>query len=104
MCRKAMERADLAGRQESSRLRQRAGRAWAKPTVCGKQNRALSPLSKWAHNLLGSTPPDRTWGGKKMSIDTAKVANRRNLHFDTIEEILADVECLNQGKFKALGN
>ena len=39
-----------------------------------------------------------------MAIDTTKVANRRNLRFDTIEEILADVEGLNQGEFKTLGN
>ena len=39
-----------------------------------------------------------------MAIDTSKVANRRNLRFDTIEEILADVEGLNRGKFKTVGN
>jgi hypothetical protein len=39
-----------------------------------------------------------------MAIDTSTVTNRRNLHFDTIEEILADVESLNRGKFRTLGN
>jgi hypothetical protein len=39
-----------------------------------------------------------------MAIDTSKVVNRRKLHFDTIEEILADVEGLNRGKFKMVGN
>jgi hypothetical protein len=39
-----------------------------------------------------------------MAIDTARVANRRQLHFDKIDDILADVESLNQGKFKTLGN
>ena len=39
-----------------------------------------------------------------MSIDTAKVQNRRSLHFDKLEDILADVEKLNRGKMKTLGN
>jgi hypothetical protein len=39
-----------------------------------------------------------------MAIDTTKVQNRRQLHFDTIEDILRDVESLNQGKIKTLGN
>jgi hypothetical protein len=39
-----------------------------------------------------------------MSVNTKKVQNRRQLHFDTIEDILADVERLNQGKVKSLGN
>jgi hypothetical protein len=39
-----------------------------------------------------------------MSIDTSKVENRRQLHFDTVSDILTDVERLNQGKVKALGN
>jgi hypothetical protein len=39
-----------------------------------------------------------------MPIDTSKVQNRRQLHFDTISDILADVERLNQGKVKPLGN
>jgi Protein of unknown function (DUF1569) len=39
-----------------------------------------------------------------MAVDTRKVANRRQLHFDTPADILADVERLNQGPVKALGN
>jgi hypothetical protein len=39
-----------------------------------------------------------------MAIDTRKVANRRQLHFPTIEDILKDVEHLNEGKIKPLGN
>ena len=39
-----------------------------------------------------------------MSVDTAKVQGRRELHFNSLDEILADVERLNQGKVRALGN
>ena len=39
-----------------------------------------------------------------MSIDTAKVANRRHLRFNTLDDILADVDRLAQGKVRALGN
>jgi hypothetical protein len=39
-----------------------------------------------------------------MAVDTRTVANRRQLHFDTPADILADVERLNQGPVKALGN
>ena len=39
-----------------------------------------------------------------MSVDTTRVQNRRNLHFDKLEDILADVERLNRGKVKSLGN
>jgi hypothetical protein len=39
-----------------------------------------------------------------MTVDTRKVENRRQLHFDTIDDILKDVERLNQGPVKALGN
>ncbi len=39
-----------------------------------------------------------------MAIDTTRVANRRQLRFETVEDILADVEHLNGSKFKALGN
>jgi hypothetical protein len=39
-----------------------------------------------------------------MAIDTAKVANRRSLHFQSIDHISKDVEALNEGKVKALGN
>jgi hypothetical protein len=39
-----------------------------------------------------------------MAIDTTKVAERRQLHFNNLDEILADVEQLAQGKVKALGN
>jgi hypothetical protein len=39
-----------------------------------------------------------------MTVDTRKVQNRRQLHFDTIDDILKDVERLNQGSVKTLGN
>ena len=39
-----------------------------------------------------------------MAIDTTKVQNRRQLHFDKIEDIQTDVENLNRGKIKTLGN
>jgi hypothetical protein len=39
-----------------------------------------------------------------MAIDTAKVQNRRQLKFDRLEDILAEVDRLNQGKVKTLGN
>jgi Protein of unknown function (DUF1569) len=37
-------------------------------------------------------------------VKTAKVTGRRQLKFSTLDEILADVERLNQGKVRALGN
>jgi hypothetical protein len=39
-----------------------------------------------------------------MAVDTAAIATRRELHFNSIDDILADVEHLNQGKIKTLGN
>jgi hypothetical protein len=39
-----------------------------------------------------------------MAIATNKVQNRRKLHFDTLNDIQNDVECLNQGQIKPLGN
>jgi hypothetical protein len=39
-----------------------------------------------------------------MSVDTSKVPNRRPLHFQTIDDILRDVEHLNGGKVKEIGN
>jgi hypothetical protein len=39
-----------------------------------------------------------------MPVDTTKVQNRRQLHFDTVEDILSEVEHLNQGEVKTLGN
>ena len=39
-----------------------------------------------------------------MAVDTKAVTGRRTLRFDTIDEMLADVERLNQGPVKALGN
>jgi hypothetical protein len=39
-----------------------------------------------------------------MSVNTGKVANRRVLRFNTIGDIMTEVERLNQGKFKTLGN
>jgi Protein of unknown function (DUF1569) len=39
-----------------------------------------------------------------MSVDTAKVEGRRTLHFQSLDDILADIERLNQGKVRAIGN
>jgi hypothetical protein len=39
-----------------------------------------------------------------MAVATKSVTGRRQLQFNTIDEILADVERLNQGQIKALGN
>jgi hypothetical protein len=39
-----------------------------------------------------------------MPINTSKVPNRRQLHFNCIADILADVDRLNQSKVKPLGN
>ncbi|MBI2808015.1 MAG: DUF1569 domain-containing protein [Planctomycetes bacterium] len=39
-----------------------------------------------------------------MSIDTAKVPGRRSLRFQSLDDILADVDKLNQGPLRALGN
>src|SRR5437868_5670830 len=39
-----------------------------------------------------------------MPVDTAKVEGRRTLHFETLDDILAEVERLNQGKIKSIGN
>jgi hypothetical protein len=39
-----------------------------------------------------------------MAVQTSKVQNRRRLHFDTIEDILHEVEKLNAGEIKTLGN
>jgi hypothetical protein len=39
-----------------------------------------------------------------MPIATARVAGRRQLKFSTLDDILADVERLNQGKVRSLGN
>jgi len=39
-----------------------------------------------------------------MSIDTSKVTGRRELKFNTLDEILNDVEHLCQGKVRSLGN
>ena len=39
-----------------------------------------------------------------MSVDTAKVEGRRTLHFHSLDDILADVERLNQGKVRPIGN
>jgi hypothetical protein len=39
-----------------------------------------------------------------MAIDTGKVENRRRLHFDTIQDMADEVERLNRGKVKTLGN
>jgi len=39
-----------------------------------------------------------------MTINTAKVPNRRELHFDTVQDILNDVERLDPATTKTLGN
>jgi len=39
-----------------------------------------------------------------MPVDTAKVEGRRTLKFNSLDEILADVERLNSGKFRTIGN
>jgi Protein of unknown function (DUF1569) len=39
-----------------------------------------------------------------MTVDTRKVSNRRKLHFNTIDDILPEVERLNREKFKPVGN
>jgi hypothetical protein len=39
-----------------------------------------------------------------MAIDTTKVENRRRLHFDSLDDILRDLDQLNRGKVQALGN
>src|SRR3954466_2706665 len=39
-----------------------------------------------------------------MSVATKSVTGRRTLHFNNLDEMLADVERLNRGRVKALGN
>ena len=39
-----------------------------------------------------------------MVVATGSVTGRRQLHFDSLDDILADVERLNQGQVKTLGN
>ena len=39
-----------------------------------------------------------------MSVNTAKVAGRRQLHFNSLDDILADVDRLAQGRVRAIGN
>jgi hypothetical protein len=39
-----------------------------------------------------------------MPVDTTKAEGRRTVHFNTLDDILADVERLAQGKVRALGN
>jgi hypothetical protein len=39
-----------------------------------------------------------------MPVDTAKVTDRRQLKFNTLDDILADVERLKAGKVRSLGN
>jgi hypothetical protein len=39
-----------------------------------------------------------------VTVNTKKVPGRRQLHFAKIQDILDDVERLNQGKIKTLGN
>src|SRR5689334_11827743 len=48
---------------------------------------------------------DRTvHGGRAMAVATKSVTGRRQLHFDTLDDVLADVEQLNRGQIKNLGN
>jgi len=39
-----------------------------------------------------------------MPVDTSKVTGRRQIKFNTLDDILADVERLYQGKVRSLGN
>lgn len=39
-----------------------------------------------------------------MPVDTKTVPGRRQLHFASLDEILADIEQLDQGEIRALGN
>jgi hypothetical protein len=39
-----------------------------------------------------------------MAVLTSKVTGRRQLHFDTLDDIATDIDRLNQGQVKALGN
>jgi hypothetical protein len=39
-----------------------------------------------------------------MPVDTTKVEGRRQLHFNSLDDILADVDRLSQGKVRSLGN
>jgi hypothetical protein len=39
-----------------------------------------------------------------MTVDTTKVQGRRELHFNSVEDIRADVERLTQGDVRTLGN
>lgn len=39
-----------------------------------------------------------------MPINTAKIAGRRQLQFTSLDDILADIDRLNQGKVRTLGN
>lgn len=39
-----------------------------------------------------------------MAVDTRKVAGRRSVHYDRLEDILADAERLAQGPVRSLGN
>lgn len=39
-----------------------------------------------------------------MPVDTSKVQGRRELHFEKLDDILADVDKLNQSKIRTLGN
>lgn len=39
-----------------------------------------------------------------MAIDTSKLTGRRTLKFNSLDDIIADVEKLNQSKIRAIGN
>jgi hypothetical protein len=45
-------------------------------------------------------PPEDT----TMAVETKSVQGRRQLHFNSLDDLLADVERRNQGKIRALGN
>jgi hypothetical protein len=39
-----------------------------------------------------------------MPVATSKVANRRDVHYTTLQDVLADAERLTHGGFNTLGN
>jgi hypothetical protein len=42
--------------------------------------------------------------GTVMPVNTAKVKGRRKVSYASLQEVLADAECLNRGNIKCLGN
>jgi hypothetical protein len=64
----------------------------------GKTDRALS------RPAAGRKISSHADGGFPMSIATSSVTGRRKLHFDSLDDILAEVDRLNGGRVQALGN